>query len=181
MDQLVSEDHTKTTSILHWIQVDIIFEFFFVKILFLQFLEWEANIFVSFLKTTLWWWHGCRYLYVMLLKGSLMYLIFTGFVNSHVSNYRDDLRKNKKILFQRFSIFYLYSIKIGSNGKLNRRQGRLRGSLADILTTRCSTQGNIQQMAPCAPRHGQGPFLRLSLSGLTDVTQTQSQNLPLEI
>ena len=126
MDQLVSEDHTKTTSILHWIQVDIIFVFFFfVKILFIQFLEWEANIFVSFLKTTLWWWHGCRYLYVMLLKGSLMYLIFTGFVNSHVSNYRDDLRKNKKILFQRFSIFYLYSIKIGSNGKLNRRQGRV--------------------------------------------------------
>ena len=31
MDQLVSEDHTKTTSILHWIQVDIIFVFFFCQ------------------------------------------------------------------------------------------------------------------------------------------------------
>merc|ERR1711997_1364013 len=28
VDQLVGEDHTKTTSILHWIQVDIIFDFF---------------------------------------------------------------------------------------------------------------------------------------------------------
>ena len=52
VDLLVSEDHTKTTSILHWIQVDIIC-FINVRNVILSFLEREANIFLSFLKTTL--------------------------------------------------------------------------------------------------------------------------------
>ena len=39
VDLLVSEDHTKTTSILHWIQVDILFESFDVKNVILSFSE----------------------------------------------------------------------------------------------------------------------------------------------